>query len=547
MLKFTNLIFTFLVLVTLFFLSGCGNTSRSGDIAPVATLPPVAATEAPGETTIPSQPTAETPATPLSAEPTPAPAAGAGPVISFQLSGGIVGFCDELSIAGSGAYVLRTCRQDEITGTLEPADLELLTAWGQNLASFQLNFEDNPGGPDNLASHLVFEGQGSTEADEAQKQMIFDWVNGLLIRTRPQAVAPPTPEPLAVGPNGLCPDIARPAVIVIDYERPGGLTLIDPDSRAECDIQFNPPPSGRIITAAGHIFYPVLDQDAQTMTVWRLSPSGEQAPLPFTSVSLAEFGPFSFAVSGDGHKIAWAWAVPNFGVDPPLYQNELRVANSDGSNQVALLNQWAQERSYVEPVRFSPDQSTLFYAVQPDGLGGGIFSFNGRYNSLYSLPTAGGEPGLIFACPPENLICIGDISADGQALAYVQPGQGVVVLGSDGRPLSTLTPPSTDYIGSPIFGPTGNLAFVSASLIQASEQDLPRPNPGTISLVSPPYTGQPQTLFSDNRVTAAWEWLDENRLIYGAMADNGNIDTGLVIIDGRQLELSPGPAIAILR
>jgi hypothetical protein len=377
--------------------------------------------------------------------------------------------------------------------------------------------------------------------------MILDWANGLLIRTRSQAVAPPTPAPLAAGPNSLCPDIGRPAVVVIDYERPGGLTLVDPTSRAECDLPFAQTPSGRIVTAAGHIYFPVFDQAANTMTVWTLRSSGEQMPLPFTTVTMENFGPYNFAVSGDGSKIAWARAMPDLETDPPIYRNDLWLANLDGSDQVTLLDQFQQERQYVEPVRFSPDQSTLFYALQPDGLGGNIFSFSGRYHSMYRLPVTGGEPQQIYTCPAENLICIGDILADGSALAYVQPGQGVVVLGSDGQAITTLTPPATDYIGSPVFGPAGQLAFVSAILAQAGEQELPRPNPGAISLAAPPYTGEIQTLLSDNRTVTAWEWLDENRLIYGAMAETGNIGAALITLDGQQIDLSPGPALAVLR
>jgi hypothetical protein len=123
----------------------------------------------------------------------------------------------------------------------------------------------------------------------------------------------------------------------------------------------------------------------------------------------------------------------------------------------------------------------------------------------------------------------------------------VVVLGSDGQIISTLTWPATDYIGSPVFGPGGNLAFVSATLTQAGEQALPRPNPGAISLAAPPYTGEIQTVLSDNRTVTAWEWLDENRLIYGVMAENGNIGAALITLDGQQFDLSPGPALAVLR
>jgi hypothetical protein len=543
----------FLPVITIIVLSACGGVNRSDDIAPVgaATAPtatPVPAAALPGEATAPS----ETPAVmPAPANPTPAAATvPAAPALNFKLSGGIVGFCDDLTLDTTGNYVLRrACAQPaEISGTLTPADFASLNSWVQNLASFQLKSEDNPGGPDNMVMELVFTGQGSTQADQAQQQVILDWVNSLLVRIRPQAVAPPPPpEPLVIGPEGLCPDIKRPAVLVIDFERPGGVIMIDPATQVACNFQLSQPPYGRIATAAGNIYYGNYDPEAKTVTVWQLTPAGQQTPLLFTTVSMEEFGPFNFTVSTDGSKIAWARAVINMESDPPIYRNDLWVANIDGSGQVTVLDQMELERSYVEPVRFSPDLSTLYYALQLDGLGGMLFSFAGRYNSMLAVPASGGESRVLFTCPEDQPICIGDIAPDGSALAYVQPGQGVVVLGSDGQPIATVTPPVTDYIGSPIFGPTGNLAFVSATLVQSDEEAMPRPNPGAINLVAPPYTGEVKTILSDNTVTTTWEWLDENRLIYGAMDEAANIGTALVTLDGQSSNLSPNFALTVLR
>lgn len=547
----------FLLVLTVIVLSACGSSNRSDDIAPVgvsaATAPaatPVPPAAAPGEATVPTETPAEMP---VNVTPTPAaaaPAAVAAPALNFKLSGGIVGFCDDLTLDTAGNYVLRrACAQPaEISGPLTPEDFASLNSWVQNLAGFQLKTEDNPGGPDNMVMELVFTGQGSTQADEAQQQAILDWANSLLVRIRPQAVAPPpTPEPLVIGPEGLCPEIQRPAVLVIDFERPGGVIMIDPATQAACNFQLSQPPYGRIVTAAGNIYYAVYDLAAKTVSVWQLTPAGQQTPLLFTAVNMEEFGPFNFTVSGDGSKIAWARTVINMESEPPVYRSDLWIANIDGSGQVTLLDQAEQEGSYVEPVRFSLDQNTLYYALQPDGLGGMVFSFTGRYNSLLAVPASGGESRLLFTCPEDQLICIGDISPDGSALAYVQTGQGVVVLGGDAQPIAMVTPPLTGYIGSPIFGPTGNLAFVSATLAQSDEQAMPRPNPGAIHLVAPPYTGEVKTILSDNTVTTAWEWLDENRLLYGAMDEAANIGTALISLDGQSSNLSPNFALTVLR
>jgi hypothetical protein len=365
--KLSLALFAFIIVISL---SACGGSARSDDIAPAAPANPPAASPLPPTATLNQPAPATQPsaagATPVLADsPADAPIApaAAGPAINFKLPGGIVGFCDELVIDSAGNYVLKRSCSDppEITGTLIPPDMAALTAWIQNTASFQIKSEDNPGGPDNMATELIFTGQGSTPADEVQQKAIFDWVNSLLIRIRPQAVAPPpVPEPLVIGPEGLCPDITRPAVLVIEFERPGGVNMIDPATQAVCTFQLNQPPYGRIETAAGKIYYAVYDPEAKTVTVWQLDPSGEQLPLPFTTVNMEVFGPFNFTVSADGSKIAWARAVPGSEGNSPLYRNDLWAANIDGSAQVKLLDQVAYELSYVEPVRFATDQSILF-------------------------------------------------------------------------------------------------------------------------------------------------------------------------------------------
>lgn len=496
-------------------------------------------------------------ATPVAVEPAPAEQtapAGDEAVITFTISGGIIGFCDELTVFAGGDYRLRSCNDPEIQSSLDQADRALVQEWHQNLADFDMEFEDNPGRPDNLATELVFNGVGSTEADDIQKQIVFDWVNGLVLRLRPQPVAEiptPTPPP-PIGPEGVCPGIRRPAVIVANYDNPSGIVIIDPVSQAQCDVILHQPPFGRIVTAGDAIYYPAFDPEAKTITVWQLSRDGGSRPLDFTATTMEQFGPFNFTVSADASRIAWAWAVVDVEANPenPPYYNNLRVADIDGGNPLTLLERSENsDRRYLEPVRFSPDNTALYYAMQPDGLGGMIFSFSGRYDTMYRLSLAGGDPELMLACPgDQQSICIGDISADGSYLAVARFGEGgVQVLDSSGSPVSTLAPPATDYVGWPVFSPTGQLAFASAVLAQDNDQAPPRPNPGYISLVAPPYTGQAETIYSDNSITALWEWLDDTRLIYGAMDEEGNIGTAMISLDGQQTVLSPNYALAVLR
>jgi hypothetical protein len=541
-LKFNSL-FIMLTLALLLTVTGCGGASRAGDAAPVQEAVPTQAAAAP---------TAAEPAQPEAAESPaaekPAPATGAA--LSFELSGGIVGFCDTLTMTAAGEYRLQSCGKDDQTGALPEQDVKLLETWHTGLAAFTLSNEDNPGGPDNLSSKLVFNGIGPKTADEIQQQIINDWVNGLLIRVRPQPVAaPPTPAPPVIGPNGLCPDIERPAMLIANYDNPSSLILKN-KAGPQCDIALPQPPFGRIAAAAGAIFYPAFDAEAKTVTVWQLKSSGEQVALDFTQVDMEEFGPYNFVVSADGQKIAWARTIINFETDPPVYSNSLWLANLDGSELLTLIDQ-AQNDSqrYVQPVKMLPDGSGLYYALQPDTLTGTIFSFGGRYDTLYRAAAAGGESQLLFDCASEGLeMCVGSVSADGQLLAYTDTGAGQVkIVAVAGSPVATITPPETGYIGPAIFGPDGKLAFITAVLTEADEQGLQKPNPGTLNALSAPYAGPPETWLTGNSVAAVWEWLDDARLAFGEMGEQGDIGTTLITADGVTTELSPNFPLAVLR
>jgi len=535
--------------ILMLILTACGGADQPGDIEPVKDLPAPTATLAtesfsteadsplPETTSESSAPTEESASVEFSLE-----------VVNFSISGGVVGFCDTLTITVGGEYILESCKRDRVTGTLELADLEILQNWLANFTAFQVMFEDNPGGADSLTTTLVFTGQGTTEPDESQKQMAAEWFNSLFIRLWPQEVAaPPTPTPTEIGVDGLCPNVARPALVVADFQNPGNLTVVDPNTLAECNVALEQTPSGRIMAAAGNIYFPVFDPDTETMTIWQLSAAGEQTPLEFTSTSMVGAGPFTFVVSDDGAKIAWARTGINPDVDPPIFRNDLWAANSDGSNQVTLIEQSENsQKQFVVPIRFSPDGSELFYAIQPDGQG---FDFSGRFGSVYSIPVTGGAGQLIFVCPSaENPTCVGDVSPDGNSLAYIDRASGEVrVVSRDGNQLAAVQAPLTEFVGSAVFGPTGNLAFVSAVFEQQSDDAPPVPNPGIISFVAPPYTGQPQTLLSDNSVVTLWEWLDETRLAYGSLDEVGNVGTSLVTLDGQVSEISPNYALAVLR
>jgi len=548
-----------LTAIFILLLAACSGTSdRPGDAEPLPADVPAEATAAPAPTEPPEP--APSPTTPTdepassapesqAATATPQDVAVAGPVLTFKISGGVVGFCDELTLDPDGVFTLVTCNQSEpITGTLEPPDQESLQAWHENLTSFHRTFEDNPQGEDNLLTDLIFNGSGEVEADSRQQQVIFDWASGLTTRLRfkPEPTATPA-ELVSSEPNALCPNIPRPALITLDFEDPTTLVVIEPETQASCNFTLEPPPLGRIVSVAGSLYYAVFDADSQTTTVWQHNPDGQQFPLEFTGVAMAEEPtPYDFILSDDGTKIAWLWSEVDLETDPPLYRNNLRLANTDGSNPAAVLdNAENSDERFVALGRFSVDNSTFFYALQPD-IGGPIFT--GRYDTLYSIDTNGGQPQLLYSCPAENPVCLGGISPDGQLLTLVQPQEGTIqLLNQAGGVINTLTLPATDYVERTAFAPNGNMAFISAALLQAEQGEPTLPNPGYISFLPPPYSGESQILYSDNSVGTLRGWLDNDRLIFGSIDRDGNTSTAIVTTGGQVTNLTENVAVGILR
>ncbi len=561
-----------LFFLPLLILPACsGETTRPDDAAPlpddIITLTPSPTyqpTPLPVETSTPTVstqsvvnevlPTAEV-------SPLTNPGITTNPALVFNLTGGIVGFCDKLTINNEGTFILQTCKQDTpIQGTLEPSDQVSLKTWHDNLAGFQVNFEDNPAGADNLVTELLFNGQGQIVTDENQQRVIVDWANGLILRLdispqaetlpKTEALPTPTPEPI-VAPDagvGLCSGLTHPALLTIDYNNPNTLVGWDVENQSTCPIILAHSPFGRIFTSANNLYYPVFDPESQTVKIWKYQSDGTQTPLEFTTVAMPEPMPFDFVLSHDGTKLAWAWTEIETANNLALYRNNLSIALMTGDNLVLVLNQAENTESrFVAPLHFAQDGKSFFYALQPD-LGGPIFG--GRYDTLYNVTLSNGQTHFMYACPAaENPMCIGGVTPDGKALTIIQPLEGLIqVLNDGGGLISSLTLPATDYIERTAFSPAGNMAFVTATLSQAAEGEPPYPNPGYISYLLPPYAAEPQILLRGNSVGTLLGWLDDERLIFGTIKQDGSNGTAVIDIAGQVTEVTtPNIVVGVLR
>jgi hypothetical protein len=379
-----------------------------------------------------------------------------------------------------------------------------------------------------------FSGLGSQAMTEAEVAELAQQAEAAYTRLAGLALAP---EEAATPPDttaGLCPEAPRPALVVMPPSLERIATVIDLNGQVYCELTLQAAPHKQLVSAAGSLFYDVFDEAAQTTTVWRLNPDGTNQPLPFTTINMAQGDLLTFLVSPDGSKVVWGTV--RFNPDTQVFESSLWAANLDGLSQVTLLDgvksgELGQPR-YPEPIHFSRDNQTLFYALQPDWLPPVWSVVNGHYNNIFSISLSGGEPSLLFECPAEGpLLCIGDVSAEG-LLAYTDQTEGVVkVLGPAGETVNTFTPPATAYIGPAIFNASGQLAFSSATL--QSGTDFPLPEMGSISLVSNPYAGEPKILLSREDITVTVRWVGDDYLVVFYVKSPQEDGMALVSLEGQ--------------
>jgi hypothetical protein len=341
-----------------------------------------------------------------------------------------------------------------------------------------------------------------------------------------------TPEPIetpAVA-EGLCPQVPRPALL-LDPSAGGrpSLTLTSMDGEVSCDLALAAPLRGRVAGAAGSIFYSISDGDIAR--VMQLAPDETNRSLDFTETDTGGSGILPLVVSPDGGKIAWGTQRP---VGPGQFANDLWVADIDGSNRVTLLEgalDGGQIR-VVQPIAFSPDNSTLFFALQHDSHAPVWTLVTGRYGNLYRVPVSGGEPELIFDCAgvgPTH--CIGDLAPDATMFAYTDSNQRLItVRGVDADVIATLTPPEREYLSPAFFGPEGNLIFTSARLADAA--GFPVAAPGILSRAPAPYSGTPETILSLDGISVPAAWLNGDHVVLFYLPDAQTMSLAVVPLEG---------------
>jgi hypothetical protein len=103
-------------------------------------------------------------------------------LLSWRREGGIAGFCDDLFIYESGVVTGSSCQTTPPTdlgqAQLTPAQLSQLQEWATTLQSFQMEQSDGAVA-DSMLVRLIFLGEGSTAATDAQQEAISQFASEL--------------------------------------------------------------------------------------------------------------------------------------------------------------------------------------------------------------------------------------------------------------------------------------------------------------------------------------------------------------------------------
>lgn len=369
---------------------------------------------------------------------------------------------------------------------------------------------------------LLFLLMGCASLDDPQPTPVAVNVATIVVPTNaptiPPTTATPLPTPTALPtPTTFCPEIPRPALLVATA---GALALTNPQTGASCPLPGNPATAVQIRENGLYTLEPET-------AVIRHTPDGKTTSLPFTRPPAGSFLN-SFAISRDGSRIAWT-AVR--GETDGSTHNQLTIANINGQERMDFPEIVLPDGRFVELVQIGYDNHQLFFAYQPAAvaqLGVG----NGRYDSLYTT-CCGAFPQKMLDCTDLGLsLCIGDLSPDGQQVAYVDD-QAIIVADADGVTRATLPVPDA-LSGYPLFNLASDLFFYAAPET-------------TLYRVAFPYSEPIQPIVTAAGLLPPLQWLGDDQLVTAWRDEAGQIGHALLTLaDGTLTPLPPAQSLTTL-
>lgn len=359
--------------------TGAPTTATAGLPAATATVVPASPTAAPTE-----PPTA-----------TPVPLANIpifqGMALLYHVEGGIAGLCRDLAVFEDGRALYGSCG-GLAQGTLDEAQLAPVLAWQKELAPFQFRFEDNPKGPDNMSTTLVFSGKGSAAATAEQQQAVVSWAQEALAALAGQtatvdrtiAIDQPAPgavltSPVLVTGEGMAFESQLPVRVLDEEGNLIGQTVafinaeMGQRGRFSAEVTFTQPAreqAGRVVV------FDTSPRDGSIITLSsvevRLAAAGEGsaqalivAPnllafqgsgftLPYLSDTVVETaGDNTWTLVGRSvdirpAKAEWTWSAPAYRLDVELLSATAEVTTEEWVRE-HLLSGWKKAQEKGEP------------------------------------------------------------------------------------------------------------------------------------------------------------------------------------------------------
>ncbi|MDX1665068.1 MAG: hypothetical protein R3272_14850 [Candidatus Promineifilaceae bacterium] len=357
--------------------------------------------------------------------------------------------------------------------------------------------------------------------------------------------ASPTATRVAGGREaGACSSVPRPALLLARQVDADNLilTVREPLGGAECTLSTDADYSaGALATAGETLYYPVRDRQSGTITIWEHPLDGAPAPLAVTTTPALGslwFGLHVSTAGGGGTQVVWAtFDEIDDGRSARFWSSVWMADLQTGTRQLL----WEEEGGgtlppSIEPLHLAVEENALYFARTPYGIGG-IGPFRGRYSGLYRLPLEGpGAPEAVFACPPEFDLCLNDADFERRLVAaVVEAGEQLElrIVDFDGAVVARHAPRDGDFLGEPIFGPDGDVAFVAAT-VESAEDGTPVYRPGAIRLWPAPYADEPRTLVeASGPHFGLWYWFGDSQLLAGDWADGAGL--ALLGVDGTRI------------
>ena len=142
---------------------------------------------------------------------TPIPFPANTPILTWQRTGGIAGFCDDVTVFANGDYTVKDCKTSSTqTGQLSAAQLTQLTHFVNKVQSFE-NETGDPAVADSMSVKITFKGVGSLEPGSEDIATLNNFAALLVIQVAPSVSGSGYPVAVSKARDFLATDLSLPA------------------------------------------------------------------------------------------------------------------------------------------------------------------------------------------------------------------------------------------------------------------------------------------------------------------------------------------------